>query len=69
MTLHYSCAAAGADGCGFKTTAVDKADLVRQLAEHLKAHNVMTPTQTVVNYLVKVAQDGGTLTESGSPAR
>lgn len=62
MTLHYSCAAAGADSCGFKTTATDKNDLARQLAEHLKTHKVMTPTQTVVRYLIKVAEETGNLT-------
>ncbi|MGQ0680045.1 MAG: DUF1059 domain-containing protein [Actinomycetota bacterium] len=65
MTLNYSCAAAGADSCGFKTTAANKNDLARQLAEHLKSHNVMTPTQTVVSYLIKVAEDTGNLTKSG----
>lgn len=65
MTLHYSCASAGADTCGFATTAVDKSDLARQLAKHLdEVHAVKTPTQTIVRYLVKMAEDQGTLTRA-----
>jgi predicted small metal-binding protein len=56
---NYSCAAAGADGCGFKTQTDNKDELARQLATHLKFHNVQTPTQTIVRYLVKVAEQGG----------
>lgn len=63
MTLHYSCAGAGADTCGFKTTATDRTDLARQLAEHLKVHKVMTPTQTVVKYLIHTAEQTGNLTQ------
>lgn len=63
MPLTYSCAAAGADTCGFKTTAADKGDLARQLAGHLTSvHQVKTPTQTIVRYLIKVAEDTGNLT-------
>jgi predicted small metal-binding protein len=62
--LHYSCAAAGADTCGFKTTATDRTDLARQLAEHLKVHRVNQPTQTIVRYLIKVAEDSGNLVEA-----
>lgn len=62
MALNYSCAAAGADTCGFSTTAVDKADLARQLADHLaRVHAVKTPTQTIVRYLIKVAEEQGSL--------
>lgn len=65
MTLHYSCASAGADTCGYKTTAPDKADLARQLAGHLRdVHAVKTPTQTIVRYLIKMAEDQGTLTRA-----
>jgi predicted small metal-binding protein len=64
--LNYSCAAAGADTCGFKTTATNKADLARQLAEHLRVHRVHQPTQTIVNYLIKVAEDTGNLVETPS---
>lgn len=55
---NYSCAAAGADSCGFETHSDSREDLARQLAEHLKLHNVKTPTQTIVRYLVKVAEGG-----------
>jgi predicted small metal-binding protein len=62
MQLNYSCAAAGADTCGFKTTANDKMDLARQLADHLvKVHAVKTPTQTIVRYLIKTAEETGNL--------
>ncbi|MEX2588400.1 MAG: DUF1059 domain-containing protein [Actinomycetota bacterium] len=65
MTLHYSCASAGADTCGFKTTAVDKSDLARQLAQHLQeVHAVSTPTQTIVRYLIKMSENQGTLTRA-----
>jgi predicted small metal-binding protein len=52
----YSCAAAGADSCGFETQSDNREDLARQLAEHLKIHKVKTPTQTIVRYLVQVAE-------------
>ncbi len=62
MALKYSCASAGADSCGFSTTATDKADLARQLADHLsRVHAVTTPTQTILRYLVKCAEDRGSL--------
>ncbi|HEX2053384.1 MAG TPA: DUF1059 domain-containing protein [Actinomycetota bacterium] len=62
MALKYSCASAGADTCGFSTTATDKADLARQLAQHLSTvHSVRTPTQTIVRYLIKCAEDKGSL--------
>lgn len=64
--LKYSCAAAGADTCGFKTTATSRADLARQLAEHLKHHNVQQPTQTIVQYLIQVAEDTGNLVDSNA---
>jgi len=64
--LKYSCAAAGADSCGFKTTATSRADLARQLAEHLKHHNVQQPTQTIVRYLIQVAEDTGNLVDSNA---
>jgi predicted small metal-binding protein len=62
MALKYSCASAGADTCGFSTTANDKAELARQLAHHLTTvHSVKTPTQTIVRYLIKCAEEGGNL--------
>jgi predicted small metal-binding protein len=62
MALNYSCAAAGADTCGYKTTAADKMDLARQLADHLvNIHAVKTPTQTIVRYLIKTAEETGNL--------
>jgi predicted small metal-binding protein len=62
MTLKYSCASVGADTCGFRTTATDKTDLARQLADHLvNVHAVKTPTQTIVRYLIKTAEGNSTL--------
>lgn len=65
MTLKYSCASVGADTCGFKTTATDKTDLARQLADHLvNVHAVKTPTQTIVRYLIKTAEQNSTLQQA-----
>ena len=62
MSLKYTCASVGADTCGFKTTAVDKTDLARQLADHLvNVHAVKTPTQTIVRYLIKTAEQNSSL--------
>ena len=62
MSLKYTCASVGADTCGFQTTAVDKTDLARQLADHLvNVHAVKTPTQTIVRYLIKTAEQNSTL--------
>jgi predicted small metal-binding protein len=63
--LRYSCASVGADTCGFKTTAIDKTDLARQLADHLvNVHAVKTPTQTIVRYLIKTAEQNSTLQQA-----
>lgn len=44
---------------------MDKADLARQLADHLaRVHAVKTPTQTIVRYLIKCAEEGGTLQQA-----
>ena len=65
MSVHYSCAGAGADTCGFKVDAENKTELVRVLADHLKnVHRVNQPTQTIVSYLVKTAEESGNLVES-----
>ena len=63
--LNYSCAAAGADTCGYRIEAENKSDLVRRLAEHLKSvHRVNQPTQTIISYLVKVAEENGNLVQA-----
>ncbi|MGH8934624.1 MAG: DUF1059 domain-containing protein [Egibacteraceae bacterium] len=42
--------------CKSEFTATDKEELKRKMAQHLKdAHNVQTPTQTIVNYLETTA--------------
>lgn len=42
--------------CKSQFTAPTKEELTRKMAEHLKdAHNVQTPTQTIVNYLVETS--------------
>lgn len=65
MALKYSCASVGADTCGFKTTASDKTDLARQLANHLvTVHAVKTPTQTIVRYLIKTAEQNSGLKQA-----
>jgi predicted small metal-binding protein len=42
----------GHQECFSQYTAANKDDLMRKVAEHLKeAHNVQTPTQTLMGYL------------------
>ncbi|MGH3934963.1 MAG: DUF1059 domain-containing protein [Pseudonocardiaceae bacterium] len=46
---HFQC---GHQECFSQYTASNKDDLMRQVADHLKeAHNVETPTQTLMGYL------------------
>ncbi|MGH3925240.1 MAG: DUF1059 domain-containing protein [Pseudonocardiaceae bacterium] len=46
---HFQC---GHQECFSQYTASNKDDLMRQVADHLKeAHNVQTPTQTLMGYL------------------
>lgn len=53
----YSCYNAGATPCGFHTRTTNEAELRAEIEKHLvKVHNVKTPTQTIVNYLVKTAK-------------
>ena len=53
----FSCAAAGAESCGKKFHTPDKAELMLQVGEHLRdKHNVKTFTQTLQNYVEKIAK-------------
>jgi predicted small metal-binding protein len=49
MLHEFSCAHTE---CGSEFTSHDKGTLMKQVADHLKeAHNVHTPTQTLLGYL------------------
>lgn len=53
----YSCKSAGAEGCGFSTTANNEADLRAQITAHAVAkHNVAGMTDTIFNYMAKGAK-------------
>lgn len=54
----HSCAKAGAEGCGWSTTATSEDELRAKLNAHVKAkHRVPAGmTDTIYNYLRKVAQ-------------
>lgn len=51
----FSCAAAGADSCGWKTSATDEDELVAEVAEHLRTkHGVQHVTPTLAKYALAV---------------
>lgn len=54
----HSCAKAGADGCGWSTTAGDEEELRAKLDEHVRAkHRVPgRVNDTIYNYLRRMAQ-------------
>lgn len=53
----FSCAAAGADSCGWKASAGSEDELVAQVAKHLKdKHDVQHVTGTLANYALAVAR-------------
>lgn len=53
----FSCAAAGADSCGWKASETDEDKLVAEVAEHLKKkHNVQEVTGTLAKYAAAVAR-------------
>lgn len=46
----------GSPECSTQFTAADRDELRREIAEHVKkAHNVATPTETLVSYLEATA--------------
>lgn len=59
----FSCAAAGADSCGWKASNSDPDKLVAEVAAHLtEKHNVQHVTGTLAKYATAVALGEATLT-------
>lgn len=53
----FSCKKAGAESCGFSTTAATEADLKAQVSAHAMAkHGLPGMTDTIFNYLAKISQ-------------
>ena len=53
----FSCAAAGADTCGWKASAQDEDELVREIAEHLREkHDVEQVPSSLAKYARAVAR-------------
>ncbi len=51
MAYEFSCRAAGAEGCGWKTRAASEDELVAKVAEHArKVHKVKNVSDTIANY-------------------
>lgn len=53
----FSCAAAGADSCGWSTSAESEDEVVAEVAQHLKdKHDVEHVTTTLAKYAAAVAR-------------
>lgn len=53
----FNCKQAGAEGCGFRTTASNESDLRAQITAHAREkHGVAGLTDTIFNYMAKTAQ-------------
>lgn len=53
----FSCAAAGADSCGWQATTSDEDELVQQVAKHLKEkHDVQEVPNSLAKYARAVAR-------------
>jgi predicted small metal-binding protein len=53
----FSCAAAGADSCGWSTSGEDEDELVAEVAEHLRTkHDVQVVSGTLAKYALAVAR-------------
>ena len=51
MAYEFSCKAAGAEGCGWKTRAATEDELVAKVAQHAqKVHKVKNVTGTIAAY-------------------
>jgi predicted small metal-binding protein len=51
VAYEFSCRAAGAEGCGFKTRAATEDELVAKVAQHAqKVHKVKNVTGTIAAY-------------------
>ncbi|MGH9070789.1 MAG: DUF1059 domain-containing protein [Acidimicrobiales bacterium] len=55
--FEYSCKKAGAEGCGYSTTANNEADLRAQITAHaMEKHGLPGMTDTIFNYMAKNAR-------------
>lgn len=53
----HSCKRAGAEGCGFTTSAESEDELREKVTVHArKKHNVKTMTDTIYNYILSAAK-------------
>lgn len=53
----FSCAAAGADSCGWKTSGNDEDALVAEVAAHLRdKHDVQVVSRSLAKYAAAVAR-------------
>lgn len=53
----FSCAAAGADSCGWKASASTEDELVAEVAQHLQdTHDVQVVSRTLAKYAAAVAR-------------
>jgi len=51
VAYEFSCRAAGAEGCGWKTRAATEDELVSKVAQHAqKVHKVKNVSSTIANY-------------------
>ena len=56
----FSCKAAGAEGCGWRTLATSEEDLVAKVAEHARrVHRVKNVSDTIAAYALDVARANG----------
>lgn len=53
----FSCAAAGADACGWKSKGTTEKEIVAEVAQHLQdVHDVKVVSNTLAKYAVAVAR-------------
>lgn len=54
--FEHRCSNVGADSCNGRFTAGTEDELLRKVADHLREkHAVKTPSQTIMNYIAKMA--------------
>jgi predicted small metal-binding protein len=57
VAYEFSCKAAGAEGCGWKTRASTEDELVAKVAQHAqKVHKVKNVTGTIADYARSTAR-------------
>lgn len=53
----FSCADAGAESCGWRSTASDEEQLIQEVAQHLQeVHDVQIVSRTLAKYAAAVAR-------------